>query len=45
MDTIKEEEEEAGPSATNQEEEEEPTPGPMDIVPYNPPKDRGPVYS
>jgi len=34
---------EAGPSGTNQ--EEEPTAEPMDLIPYNPPEDRGPVYS
>ena len=34
---------EAGPSGVNQ--EEEPTARPMDLIPYNPPKDRGPVYS
>jgi len=34
---------EAGPSGANQ--EEEPTVGPMNLIPYNPPEDRGPVYS
>jgi len=34
---------EAGPSGANQ--EEEPTVAPMDLIPYNPPEDRGPVYS
>jgi len=34
---------EASLSGANQ--EEEPTTGPMDLIPYNPPKDRGPVYS
>jgi len=34
---------EVGPSGANQ--EEEPTAGPMDLIPYNPPEDRGPVYS
>ena len=34
---------EAGPSGANQ--EEEPTAGPMDLIPYNPLEDRGPVYS
>jgi len=34
---------EAGPSGANQ--EEEPTAGPMDLIPYNPPEDKGPVYS
>jgi len=34
---------EAGLSSANQ--EEEPTVGPMDLIPYNPPEDRGPVYS
>ena len=34
---------EVGPSGANQ--EEEPTTGPMDLIPYNPPKDRGHVYS
>ena len=31
------------PSGANQ--EEEPTAEPMDLIPYNPPEDRGPVYS
>jgi len=26
-------------------QEEEPTAEPMDLIPYNPPEDRGPVYS
>ena len=34
---------EVGPSSANQ--EEEPTVGPMDLIPYNPLEDRGPVYS
>jgi len=34
---------EVGPSGANQ--EEEPTAGPMDLIPYNPPKYRGLVYS
>jgi len=34
---------EAGPSGTNQ--EEEPTVGLMDLIPYNPPEDRGLLYS
>jgi len=34
---------ETGPTGANQ--EEEPTVGPMDLIPYNPPKDRGPMYS
>jgi len=34
---------EAGPSGANQ--EEEPTAGPMDLIPYHPLEDRGPVYS
>jgi len=34
---------EAGPSGANQ--EEEPTVGPMELVPYNPPDDRGHMYS
>jgi len=34
---------EVGPSGVNQ--EEEPTTEPMDLIPYNPPKDRGLVYS
>jgi len=34
---------EFGPSGANQ--EEEPTVGPMDLIPYNPPENRGPVYS
>jgi len=34
---------EAGPSGANQ--EEEPTARPMDLIPYNPPEDRGSVYS
>jgi len=34
---------EASPSRVNQ--EEEPIVGPMDIISYNPPKDKGPVYS
>jgi len=34
---------EAGPSGANQ--EEEPIAGPMDLIPYNPPEDRGLVYS
>jgi len=33
---------EAGPSGANQ--EEEPIVGPMHLIPYNPPEDRGPVY-
>jgi len=36
---------EVGPYGTNQEEEKKPTTGPMDIVSYNPPKDRGLMYS
>jgi len=36
---------EADLSGANQEEEQEPTIGPMDIIPYNPLKDRGLVYS
>jgi len=34
---------ETGLSGANQ--EEEPTAGPMDLIPYNPPEDRGLVYS
>ena len=34
---------EAGPSGANQ--EDEPIVGPMDLIPYNPPKDRGLMYS
>jgi len=34
---------EDGPSGANQ--EEEPTVGPMDLIPYNPSKDKGHVYS
>jgi len=34
---------EAGPSGVNQ--EEEPTVGPMDLIPYNPLEDKGPVYT
>jgi len=34
---------EIGPSDANK--EEEPTAGPMDLIPYNPLEDRGPVYS
>ena len=34
---------EVGPSGVNQ--EEEPTVGPMDLITYNPSKDRGLVYS
>jgi len=34
---------EAGPSGANQ--KEEPTVGPIDLIPYNPLEDRGPVYS
>jgi len=33
---------EVSPSGANQ--EEEPTAGSMDLIPYNPRKDRGPVY-
>jgi len=34
---------EIGTSRTNQ--EEEPTVGPINIIPYNPSKERGPMYS
>jgi len=34
---------EVGPSGANQ--KEEPTAGPMNLIPYNPPKDRGFMYS
>ena len=34
---------EAGPSGANK--EEEPTAGTMDIIPYNLPEDKGPMYS
>ena len=34
---------EVGPSGANQEEEQ--TTGPIDLIPYNPPEDIGPVYS
>jgi len=33
---------EAGPNGANQ--EEEPSVGPMDLIPYNPPEYRGPMY-
>ena len=38
-------EDEAGPSAPHQEEDEAPQGEPMEIIPYNPPEDRGPAYS
>jgi len=36
---------ETGLSGANQEEEQEPSIGPMDIIPYEPPEDKGPMYS